>query len=122
LSTPAAGWLADHFGTRMAFFALMGIGLLAVLVVAFAMPETRPTRDEQRVDEFEPRAGPEHEADHDPELDLASERELAPAAAHDPEPEPDPDPASEPELDPEPEATAPLKDTAPPKPPARRHA
>ncbi len=45
LSTPAAGWLADHFGIRMAFYALSAVGLLAVLLVLFAMPETRPTRE-----------------------------------------------------------------------------
>jgi MFS family permease len=45
LSTPAAGWLADHFGTRLAFFALSAVGLAAVLLVLFAMPETRPTAD-----------------------------------------------------------------------------
>jgi MFS family permease len=45
LSTPAAGWLADHFGTRVAFFALSAVGLAAVLLVLFAMPETRPTAD-----------------------------------------------------------------------------
>ncbi len=45
LSTPAAGWLADHFGTRSAFFTLAAVGALAVLLVLFAMPETRPTRD-----------------------------------------------------------------------------
>lgn len=44
LSTPAAGWMADHFGTRLAFFALLGIGVLAVLV-SWAMPETRPSKD-----------------------------------------------------------------------------
>jgi MFS family permease len=44
LSTPAAGWMADHFGTRAAFFALLVIGSLAVLA-AFVMPETRPRRD-----------------------------------------------------------------------------
>jgi MFS family permease len=44
LSTPAAGWLADHFGTRLAFFCLLGIGLLAV-IMAYVMPETRPTKD-----------------------------------------------------------------------------
>jgi MFS family permease len=44
LSTPAAGWLADHFGSRSAFFALMAIGIAAVLLVVLAMPETRPTR------------------------------------------------------------------------------
>jgi MFS family permease len=44
LSTPAAGWVADHFGTKPAFFALLAIGALAVLM-AFVMPETRPRRD-----------------------------------------------------------------------------
>jgi MFS family permease len=44
LSTPAAGWMADHFGTRLAFFALLAIGSLAVLT-AFVMPETRPRRE-----------------------------------------------------------------------------
>jgi MFS family permease len=44
LSTPSAGWLADHFGARMAFFAMMGIGVLAILM-AYIMPETRPRRD-----------------------------------------------------------------------------
>ena len=45
LSTPAAGWLADHYGTRAAFFALAAVGALAVMLVLFAMPETRPTAD-----------------------------------------------------------------------------
>ena len=45
LSTPAAGWLADHFGTRMAFFALLAVGVLALLLVALVMPETRPIKD-----------------------------------------------------------------------------
>jgi len=45
LSTPAAGWLADHFGLRVAFYALAAVGALAVLLVLVAMPETRPTRD-----------------------------------------------------------------------------
>jgi MFS family permease len=44
LSTPAAGWMADHFGSRLAFFALLAIGSLAVLT-AFVMPETRPRRE-----------------------------------------------------------------------------
>jgi MFS family permease len=47
LSTPAAGWIADHFGTRPAFLALLGIGALAVLV-AYLMPETRPAREGAR--------------------------------------------------------------------------
>ena len=42
LSTPAAGWLADHYGTRPAFFFLAAAGIAAVLLVAAAMPETRP--------------------------------------------------------------------------------
>jgi MFS family permease len=45
LSTPAAGWLADHFGTRSAFFALMAVGIAALLLVLFSMPETRPAPD-----------------------------------------------------------------------------
>jgi MFS family permease len=44
LSTPGAGWMADHFGTRLAFLALVAVGALAVLM-AFVMPETRPERD-----------------------------------------------------------------------------
>jgi predicted MFS family arabinose efflux permease len=47
LSTPAAGWVADHFGIRTAFFALTAVGLLAVLLVWFAMPETRPKQEPQ---------------------------------------------------------------------------
>jgi MFS family permease len=42
LSTPAAGWLADHFGVRPAFFFLSAVGVAAVLLVSLAMPETRP--------------------------------------------------------------------------------
>jgi MFS family permease len=42
LSTPAAGWLADHYGTRTAFYALAAVGLAAVVVAAWLMPETRP--------------------------------------------------------------------------------
>jgi MFS family permease len=45
LSTPAAGWLADHYGTRIAFYALAAVGALAVLLVLLAMPETRPSRE-----------------------------------------------------------------------------
>jgi MFS family permease len=47
LSMPAAGWAADHLGSRPAFFALMGIGILAVLSAAL-MPETRPDRDAEQ--------------------------------------------------------------------------
>jgi predicted MFS family arabinose efflux permease len=45
LSTPAAGWLADHFSVRAAFFFLSAVGIAAVLLVSLAMPETRPKRD-----------------------------------------------------------------------------
>jgi MFS family permease len=41
LSTPAAGWVADHEGTRLAFFVLAAIGVAAV-IMARVMPETRP--------------------------------------------------------------------------------
>lgn len=43
LSTPAAGWLADHVGMRPAFFFLAAVGIAAVVLVTAAMPETRPT-------------------------------------------------------------------------------
>jgi MFS family permease len=42
LSTSAAGWVADHFGMRHAFYFLASVGLAAVLLAVFAMPETRP--------------------------------------------------------------------------------
>jgi MFS family permease len=45
LSTPVAGWLADHYGTRVAFIALTVVGLAATLVAACVMPETRPNRE-----------------------------------------------------------------------------
>jgi MFS family permease len=45
LSTAAAGWLADHFGLRLAFFFLSAVGVAAVLLVSLAMPETRPKMD-----------------------------------------------------------------------------
>jgi MFS family permease len=43
LSTPAAGWIADHVGSRWASYTLLGVGALAVLMAAL-MPETRPQR------------------------------------------------------------------------------
>jgi MFS family permease len=45
LSTSAAGWVADHFGMRNAFYFLAAVGLSAVLLAALAMPETRPTEE-----------------------------------------------------------------------------
>src|ERR1700677_4060821 len=46
LSTSAAGWISDHFGMRSAFYVLAAPGLAAVLLAAFAMPETRPAADD----------------------------------------------------------------------------
>jgi predicted MFS family arabinose efflux permease len=45
LSTPAAGWIADQFGMRIAFFFLTAVGIAALLLVSFAMPETNPRKE-----------------------------------------------------------------------------
>ncbi len=50
LSTSAAGWVADHYGMRNAFYFLASVGLAAVLLALFAMPETRPTSDDAEDD------------------------------------------------------------------------
>ncbi len=42
LSTTLAGWIADRFGAPAAFLALAAAGAAALLLVALAMPETRP--------------------------------------------------------------------------------
>ncbi|WP_084183433.1 MFS transporter [Nevskia soli] len=42
VSTTAAGWVADHFGSQIAFLALAGVGLAATLLLLTLMPETRP--------------------------------------------------------------------------------
>jgi MFS family permease len=42
ISTTLAGWIADAFGAPAAYVSLALVGLLAVLVAALAMPETRP--------------------------------------------------------------------------------
>ena len=42
ISPPLAGWIADHFGTSLAFAALGAAGVVALLFVRFAMMETRP--------------------------------------------------------------------------------
>ncbi len=47
LSTPAAGWVSDHFGMRSAFFLLSAVGIAAVLLVLWGMPETRPKADSE---------------------------------------------------------------------------
>ncbi len=46
VSTSAAGWVSDHYGMRFAFYFLAAMGLAAVLLAFFAMPETRPAADE----------------------------------------------------------------------------
>jgi MFS family permease len=46
VSTSAAGWVADHFGMRHAFYFLASVGLAAVLLAVFAMPETRPRQED----------------------------------------------------------------------------
>jgi MFS family permease len=46
VSTSAAGWVADHFGMRHAFYFLASVGLAAVLLAVFAMPETRPREED----------------------------------------------------------------------------
>jgi MFS family permease len=93
LSTPAAGWMADHVGTKLAFYALLAIGSLAVLA-AFIMPETRPRRDADGISE---------------EVSQPDERD---AAAQKPAP-----------LDDAPQSgRLPPDENAKPKPPARRRA
>jgi len=47
VSTALAGWTADRFGRDAAFWVLAAVGVLAVALVAFAMPETRQPEGEQ---------------------------------------------------------------------------
>ena len=47
LSTSAAGWVSDHYGMRVAFCLLAAVGLVAVLLAVFTMPETRPAADDE---------------------------------------------------------------------------
>ena len=56
-STTLAGWIADHFGLPVAFLALSVAGGGALLVVLFALPETRPTTVNE---ELRPRASAEN--------------------------------------------------------------
>lgn len=44
LSTTIAGWTADQWGDSAAFLMLALVGIAAVLLVAVAMPETRPAK------------------------------------------------------------------------------
>ncbi|HLZ98272.1 MAG TPA: MFS transporter, partial [Steroidobacteraceae bacterium] len=95
LGTPAAGWMADHVGTKMAFFALLAISAVAVLA-AFVMPETRPRRD----------------AEDDAGRGAAPRRDERHVAAEEPRPPPD-------DGVPQPGALPSAENTAP-KPAARR--
>ena len=45
VSTTMSGGIADEAGTQIAFLVLAGIGLLGVMVVWLAMPETKPAED-----------------------------------------------------------------------------
>ena len=42
VSTTLAGWVGDSYGDQAAFLGLALVGLVATLLVALAMPETRP--------------------------------------------------------------------------------
>jgi len=42
-STALAGWIAEAFGVRAAYASLALVGLVAVVLAAAAMPETRPS-------------------------------------------------------------------------------
>ena len=44
LSTLVAGTVADHFGTSDVFLVLASGGVVSLLLLLFAMPETRPAR------------------------------------------------------------------------------
>ena len=46
LSTLLAGFIADHFGNTVSFFGLAAAGVLAVLLVWMALPETRDAVDD----------------------------------------------------------------------------
>jgi MFS family permease len=47
LSTATAGFIADHLGNTVSFMCLAAAGLAAVLLVWFAMPETREALGEE---------------------------------------------------------------------------
>jgi MFS family permease len=48
ISTALAGWSADRFGRNAAYWVLAGAGMLAVALVALAMPETSDAAKEER--------------------------------------------------------------------------
>jgi sugar phosphate permease len=47
LSTAVAGFIADRLGNTVSFVCLAAAGLAAVLLVWFAMPETRDALEEE---------------------------------------------------------------------------
>lgn len=49
LSTTFAGLVADRLGTAYAFYGLAATGALALLIILFAMPETRPAEEASRL-------------------------------------------------------------------------
>jgi MFS family permease len=49
-STTAAGWVADRMGAELAFLGLAAVGGLATLLLALAMPETRPANEAREVE------------------------------------------------------------------------
>jgi MFS family permease len=57
LSYTVAGWIATNLGTPTAFIALEFTGVIAVLTVALAMPETRPLAPATRSAGIEPVIG-----------------------------------------------------------------
>ena len=44
-STTVAGWVADRMGAEMAFLGLALVGAMATILLAVAMPETRPANE-----------------------------------------------------------------------------
>jgi MFS family permease len=45
LSTTLAGWVADRMGVDLAFIGLALVGVAGTLLIAFAMPDTRPANE-----------------------------------------------------------------------------
>jgi MFS family permease len=49
-STTLAGWVADHLGAELAFLGLALVGVAGTLLMAFAMPETKPVNEAREAD------------------------------------------------------------------------
>ncbi len=54
ISTTLAGYAADLLGARVAFLVLAVAGMVAVLLVRFALPETRPAEEAEEAAEAAP--------------------------------------------------------------------